>query len=177
MCFTTLPDEFRIICNICFLVCNVSNWTRFRCIIHIIHAYLFLFFYYGCQMAGLLKCIVYMYYTCVNYKLKHIALCYDCHTSLCVSYNTTCTAILMDGMTRTTRPDGRCHMLCRVSMGKYTEWLLLHSPNNKWLLTYSKIFIFYITPIRVCRPIQDRSDARDTALRNRLRESFRTRLS
>jgi hypothetical protein len=88
--------------------------------------------------------------------MKHIAICYECHTSLCVSYNTTCTAILMDGTTRTARPDGRCHVPRRAFMGKYTKWLPLHSPNNKWLETYSKTFIFYITSIRVCRHIQDR---------------------
>jgi hypothetical protein len=103
------------------------------------------------------KNVEYIFYTCVYCKMQCIALCYDYHTSLCVSYNTTCTTILTDGTTRTTRPDGRCRVPRRTSMGKYTEWLLLHSPNDKHFKTYSKIFIFYITPIRVCRPIQDRS--------------------
>jgi hypothetical protein len=141
---------FDFLCVMCLIEHNSGVlYISYMCIC-------LLYFYYGCQMAGLIN-VEYIYYTCVNCKMQHIALCYDYHTSLCASYNTTCTTILTDGTTQTTRPDGRCRVPRRVYVGKYTKWLPLHCPNDKRFVTYSKIFIFYITPIRVCWPIQDRS--------------------
>jgi hypothetical protein len=81
VCFTQhfQTNAFQVFVTFDFL-CVVSNRIWFRCIIHIIHVY-FLFFYYGCQMAGLIKSRVFIY---LLYLCQYCYILWVSHITMCI---------------------------------------------------------------------------------------------